>query len=205
MLYLTDDEIIPKNGYLVLWNSAYAFTMVNKSDSVALIAPNLTTISQTSYELAKDGKSWAYIDGEWQHTDDPTPGAINIIHLASVDLEAHGATLTPCSSGQYRNPETNRCRKIASTSQESTLIPCKEGQERNPETNRCRKILASDTPEADYSALSETTAQESISSSYALLVMAAVVALGLLYIAWEWRKEIFGWLRTLAKKLRGAR
>lgn len=49
------------------------------------------------------------------------------------------SVLAPCPIGYYRNPETNRCRKITVTTQ-AGLSPCPIGYERNPETNRCRKI-----------------------------------------------------------------
>jgi hypothetical protein len=44
-----------------------------------------------------------------------------------------------CGEGRYRNPETNRCKKIEAEA-ESELKPCAEGYERNAETNRCRKV-----------------------------------------------------------------
>lgn len=53
-----------------------------------------------------------------------------------------GSSLKPCAPSQYRNPETNRCRNVSSTS--SSLTPCASNQYRNPETNRC-KSLASTT------------------------------------------------------------
>jgi hypothetical protein len=53
-----------------------------------------------------------------------------------VETEA-AKTLTPCAVGYERNPETNRCKKVAVA---SGLVPCAEGYERNPETNRCRKV-----------------------------------------------------------------
>jgi len=50
---------------------------------------------------------------------------------------AGAAEYADCGEGRYRNPETNRCKKIET---EPELKPCAEGYERNPETNRCRKI-----------------------------------------------------------------
>lgn len=52
--------------------------------------------------------------------------------------------LTPCDPGEYRSPETNRCRKVASLTSTS-LKPCDPGQERNPETNRCRKVSSANS------------------------------------------------------------
>lgn len=50
----------------------------------------------------------------------------------------------PCPQGQYRNPETHRCRHIMIATS-SGLIPCKADQYRSPETNRCRTLAAAIT------------------------------------------------------------
>lgn len=94
------------------------------------------------------------------------------------------STLKACSEGYERNPLTNRCRKITTT--ESTLKECAEGYERNPETNRCRKIVNNDG--ADYEIQTENFEEQS--SFVALWAIAAVAAVGGLYIMFEYRKEI---------------
>ena len=69
----------------------------------------------------------------------PTPGADNVATVAGVAVEE--LTLpTPCAVNQYRNPDTGRCRLIASAG--PALTPCKDGQYRSEETNRCRNIAA---------------------------------------------------------------
>lgn len=51
--------------------------------------------------------------------------------------------LTPCAPGKIRNPITNRCRNASDTT--SALVPCKPGQYRHPETNRCRSLTTAST------------------------------------------------------------
>lgn len=85
---------------------------------------------------SKKGSSWAVIDGEWQWAT-PNPSGANIQIPIDEPVVKLGA-LKPCRSDQYRNPETNRCKLIASTA--SSLKPCAANQVRNPETNRCRLI-----------------------------------------------------------------
>ena len=46
--------------------------------------------------------------------------------------------LKACKSNQYRNPETNRCKK-------KPLKPCPPGKKRNPKTNRCKKIVVKES------------------------------------------------------------
>lgn len=90
---------------------------------------------------SKKGLSWAFdpSDAAWKWAI-PSPGMIGnrFLKIASkTNSELADDALGPCPVGQYRNPETNRCRKIET---EPTLTPCKEGQYRSEETNRCRSI-----------------------------------------------------------------
>lgn len=92
-----------------------------------------------NYTGAPIDVSWALIDRAWQYTNRPTPGADNLASLLDVPSVDSTATLAPCAPNQYRNPDTNHCKLIASA---SSLAPCKDGQYRSEETNRCRSIVA---------------------------------------------------------------
>ena len=90
--------------------------------------------------VSKKRLSWALIDGVWQWTI-PNPGGANTpLPPEEVTIKA-GVDLKPCRSDQYRNPETNRCKQVVSSS--SALTPCAATQYRNPETNRCKSISSS--------------------------------------------------------------
>lgn len=95
------------------------------------------------------------------------------------------ATLAPCPEGQYRNPLTNRCKKIESTT--STLTPCAEGYERNPLTNRCRKIT---TPNegSDYALVPNTRSDKAVFMGIGIVSM--IIILGLTYVGLQFRHEI---------------
>ncbi len=117
-----------------------------------------------------DDQSWALIDGVWQITDKPTPGAENELFLKvedAIDKTTNNSSdLEVCPARKYRNPETNRCKSLETTNElkpcgqgqirsletnrckstqtlVASLKPCQQGQVRNPETNRCRKIAGS--------------------------------------------------------------
>lgn len=218
---------IEPHQYLVLRNSELPFTLTNTKSQVILRTMSGEAVSQTDmYDSAPDGQSWSLIQGVWQFTSVASPGAINpLSSSASVEPDNMSATLTPCLSGQYRSPETNRCRKIADADQGSALVPCKEnqerssetnrcrsvasatstlkgcaeGQERNPETNRCRNITAEKTPAADYAVLGERTDQK---TSYVLWVVLGVALLGIAYICWEWRSDISRFITKIKNRLR---
>jgi len=106
------------------------------------------------------------------------------------------AALAPCAEGSYRNPETNRCKKIAVPS--AGLGPCAEGYERNPETNRCRKIRENNG--ADYGVAQMSYSDKSAFMAYGAL--AAVATSGVLYIGFQFRKEIVKPFRLVFAKIR---
>ncbi len=86
----------------------------------------------------KKGKSWALIDGTWQWAV-PNPAGQNTgLPQGTERGSASERTLMPCRANQFRNPETNRCKRVDSTA--SSLTPCASNQYRNPETNRCRLV-----------------------------------------------------------------
>ncbi len=159
---------IGAHQYLAVYNNETKFTLVNTSSQVRLISIDGVVIDETPiYDGPGDGIAWALIDGAWQYTNQPTPNDVNLPSLVEVEPEVVVDTsLQPCPAGQYRNPDTNRCRLIVSTvltlapcadgqyrseitnhcrsiaSEVVALVPCAEGQERNPETNRCRAVVS---------------------------------------------------------------
>ena len=128
--------------YMVFSNVDIKFTLSNTTSSVRLKSADNYPIDETSiYVDAKDDMAWALIDNTWQYTNRPTPGSKNLLSLVIVkDKPVATSSLQPCAANQYRDPKTNRCRLIVTSS--STLTPCKEGQYRSKETNRCRSIAS---------------------------------------------------------------
>jgi len=101
--------------------------------------------------------------------------------------------LKPCGPGQYRNPETNRCRSVVS-SNNTTLKPCESGYERNPETNRCRKIISDSIPTAGYK-VEQTNSQNDNGIMVASIAGVGTAAVG--YGLWEWRKDLTKFAKTV--------
>ena len=104
------------------------------------------------YSSMPKGASWSLVDDEWTRTFAVTEGAANIFKeypdcQSGYERNALGKCVkivTPpvegsCPVGQYRHPETRRCRKIEAT---KTITPCKDGYYRSEETGRCRSIAS---------------------------------------------------------------
>lgn len=131
----------------------------------------------------------------WKVTYAPTPGVPNnyqefkTCESGKVINEATGncvkvTTLTEkiCPEGQYLNILTGRCKK----NDEVTEKTCKEGYYLNPETGRCRKVV--ENKGAEYDLRPENFEEKS--SFVALYVVLGVVGVGLIYLGYEFRREI---------------
>ncbi len=136
------DSIINPDEYLSFGNDDIKFTLVNTTGNVKLVSSDDQLIDQApQYTNPGEGMAWALIDGIWQYTNQPTPGGQNQTSLIEPEpADEISNSLAPCAANQYRNPETNHCKLIASSV--SVLAPCKDGQYRSEETNRCRSIAS---------------------------------------------------------------
>ena len=109
-------------------------------------------IDSAEYEKLAKSSSWSLIDDEWMQTFMITENSENIFKeyldcQNGYERNALGKCVkiviplveSPCPVGQYRHPETRRCRKIESA---KTITPCKDGYYRSEETGRCRSIAS---------------------------------------------------------------
>lgn len=170
-------------------------------------------------DAAHKGHSWAFDDGDqvWKWGA-PSPNGPNNFVLPQKIVNESSSGLTPCRSDQERNPETNRCRNIASSastlvpcapnqirsvetnrcrslaSEVSTLVPCTANQERNPETNRCRNKSASGVPDA---AFAVEPVKESGKAFVGWWALGGVGVLAIGYGVWEWRREMISGIKKV--------
>jgi hypothetical protein len=101
-----------------------------------------------------------------------------------------------CGEGQYLNPLTGRCKAIE-TSTSSTTV-CKEGYYLNEETGRCKKIV--ENTGTSYALQNET--YEENSSFIAIAAVGIVVVVGLIYVIFEFRKEIRKFFDKVFRRVR---
>lgn len=216
-----DARILPQS-YISFSNIDIGFSLFNTSSRVQLKGDGEVLDESPAYDDPGENMAWAVIDGYWQYTAVPTPGSDNQVFGEVAETTGGKQEVTeglkPCNEGQYRHPETNRCRNLTATasptpckddqyrSEETNRCrtiantstqpaPCKEGQERNQETNRCRTIKAIST--VDYGVLGASTSKDE-DSGYLFLAIGGVVALAIAYGIWEWRYELGKLFRRLA-------
>lgn len=218
---------IAARSYIAILNSQVAFTLGNTAGAVQLFNGDEAVGELIEYTSPKEGRAWVLLDGAWQYSPVLTPGAENSTtpNEAEVDTTADATVATapqkPCAANQYRNPETGRCKLIATDS--TAPSPCKPGQERNPETNRCRSVAGAATAltpckegqersaetnrcraivkmsSVDYKVQDVQKGADNQPSWYYWIAIIAVVAMVLGYAVWEWREELVG----VWKRLRG--
>lgn len=219
-------SILQPKEYKAFYNTSGDFTLVNTAGWVQLIIDEDSIGLPIEYTSPKDGQSWSLVGEMWQYSALPTPGAANGLISPSTESKKSfdppaATSAKPCAEGQYRHPETNRCRQVSVASSEpapckagqernpetnrcrntalatKTLTPCKEGQERNLETNRCRNV--SSMTKADHGILGVQTVPANQPSWYYWGAIALIVVLVLGYAAWEWREELrTAWSRITA-------
>ena len=131
---------IAPGEYRAFTDSSMKFTLLNTMSRVQLRAIDGSTLGDTgSYDSPAEGESWAFVNGTWEYTNQPTPGSENqpsVVEETPIDQTDTG--LAACPAGKYRNPLTNRCRTIAADA--AVLASCDTDQYRNPDTGRCKKI-----------------------------------------------------------------
>lgn len=224
----------------------YMVLDLTKTESKNKLLPNSSSIKDRSvimadnevdydygaiYKSQKEGTSLSYFADGWKVTYLPTPGEENKYQqyqtcepgkhinevtgncVKDVDPPAEcpegqyrnpetgrckkypeEKVLAECPEGQYRNPLTNRCKKIAS---DDDLMPCAEGYERNPETNRCRKIRSTDS--AEYAV--DPYGENSENYTWAIIGAVGIGVIGLL-IALQFRHEIAQGFAKIGKRIK---
>lgn len=140
-IYLQDDNrtrvSLPDEGRFVWIEDMLG--MVNYSQE-----PNTNIQYPDAAKVANKGQSWAFdtANQQWKWGI-PSPDTSNVFPAkAEVGGSGSGSSrsLKPCRADQFRNPATNRCKLISSST--SVLKPCRSDQYRNPETNRCKSIAS---------------------------------------------------------------
>lgn len=205
--------LISPEGYFV--RNLFDFKLTKNpvsSGVLELIDADGTVVDKLVYPNGqKKGTSYAMIgfsaDGSeiWRTTYAPTPGEANnfqefrTCEAGKVINEETGNCVKVtsvaekiCGEGQYLNILTGRCKKIP---ENTGPKECKEGYVLNEETGRCKKIKQNDG--ATFALVPETYNENS--NFVALYLVLGVVGVGLIYIVYEFRRDI---IRVWKTKLR---
>ncbi len=216
--YALSGRLAPSQYYAYYPNGKFSLTKNPSSSNII----EIYDIDGSRVDIAEyyhgQKKSTAYArffdaQGEenWNSTYHPTPNAENIYQEFRscpagkvinpetgncVKSTSATPTVKECPPGKYRSPVTNRCRNIESD--KKTQKPCAEGYERNPETNRCRKIKQPNEG-ADYALVPATRSDDKTFVAFGLVI--GLVGIGILYIIFQFRREIIRAIRKIRQGL----
>lgn len=146
-----DVELNP-GEFLVIKIKSTKLKLPKTKGKVYLLDEAGSKIDIAGYNNMPKGASWSSVDDEWTRTFAITEGAANIFKEYPDCQNGYGRNVlgkcvkivippveNSCPVGQYRHPETRRCRKIEAA---KTITPCKDGYYRSEETGRCRSIAS---------------------------------------------------------------
>ncbi len=211
-------------SYAVFTDKDVSLVLPNTQAGIMLLGKDGSVISSVNpYYEPPDGESWALIHGQWVYTNLPTPGSLNQESLVKLDDNITPSEVPlPCPDGQYRHPETHRCRKNiidASRIQAAckdgyyrhtetnrcrkidgvkTAVQCKPGQERNSATGRCRNARTMSI--VDKSIL-QAKIDEQPQQWYIVVVVGSIVTALIAYGLWEWRYDVGRVLKNIRLKV----
>lgn len=82
-----EDTFIEPKGFLVVPRSKSKIVLANTGGEVNLLWYDAKNLSKAVYGAAKEGRSFAFIDGLWQWTGTPSSGKANIPVVAGSQIE----------------------------------------------------------------------------------------------------------------------
>lgn len=93
-----DVATIEAGGFLTVPHAQFGFSLLNKGDTLFLLAPGKGVVNGVQYPAAKSGVAFARVGtGGWRETDTPTPGEENEFPIEEEDKESGQLTV---ESGQ---------------------------------------------------------------------------------------------------------
>lgn len=209
------EGIVKPEEYFVYYPKGFSLTKnPTNMNMIELVDVDGKVVDKMTYPNGqRKGTAYAMIgydeEGEeiWRVTYAPTPGSPNnyqefktceegkvINKVTGNCVKVTGVTEKVCKEGQYLNILTGRCKKY----EEAKAKTCKKGYYYNEETGRCRKIK--ENTGADYSLTPEN--YEEKSSFIALYVVLGVLGVGVIYVIYEFRKEILKLFRKVFRRFR---
>jgi hypothetical protein len=174
------DITIAPGGYAAITSANSHLSLTNSGTGVRLLNPAGQVISEaSSYGQAKSGQAWANVNGAWQWTTQPTPGASNILSVPAV---------APATTS----------KKTATKTKTTTA---KTATAKVPKTTASASKTAAKTAASTQPPLPDEQNANSELQGYLLLIPIGLIAVG--YIVYEYRKDIAKLYRRLTGSLAG--
>jgi hypothetical protein len=169
-----DGTALAAGAFTSFYSADTGLSLSNSGGQVELLDPDGTVLSRSdAYSAAKNGQSWALIDGTWQWTTAPTPNAVN---TATPDV----ASAPAVKSATAKAPAA---KKTATAKAATTKA-------KNAAAKKPKKAAAKTTKTSTFAA-SATDSKSPLHPA----ILATVVLLAVLYGAYEYRQDMANYVR----------
>lgn len=179
--YTISSGTLPPHDYIIFTSGDTPLTLSNSGGRARLLNAGGKTISETSaYSDAQEGAAWIFMNGSWQWSASPTPGAANVLTLPPAPAPKAAAAKKPAAPKAAAKTSTKKTAPKAVKAAKTT----------KPNANS-----SSNTP-----AVSDQGEAPPLHSG----VLAGIGGLALVYGAYEYRQDVANRLHQL-KRYRAAR
>ncbi|HSX35339.1 MAG TPA: lamin tail domain-containing protein [Patescibacteria group bacterium] len=159
---------LPALSFVGFYSATTKLSLSNSGSQAKLLDPRgATVVVSDAYGVAKDGQAWVFANNTWQWTTAPTPGVVNVVRRPAVALKKPSATQ---AKSAVKGAKTT---KAATTKKKSNAKPA------------VKKLAATTT-----AATTPVGSASAPSQPLHLTVLAVIVALAVLYGAYEYRSDV---------------
>ncbi len=125
--YALPSATVPVNGFVLLPKSQTKLTLRNTGGMVRLLDVDGTELDHLTYEAAKEGLSYAMVNGQWQWTSQPTPQSANAFVEATIAVpKADTKTAVTAKKTTKKTAKTSATTKPLPPAQRVTLAQVQE-------------------------------------------------------------------------------
>lgn len=132
--YTINDITLQPGTYISFYSADTKLGLTNSGGAVQILDPLGTVLDVTdSYGTAKSGQAWADINGLWQWTLQPTPGAANI--LSEPAPKAAGAISTKKATAKKASLKSTAKTSKKAAAKKSSKVKTKKTKAKTPKTS----------------------------------------------------------------------
>jgi hypothetical protein len=107
--------------YIIITSGNTSLSLSNSGGKAKLLNPGGETVSEVdTYSTAVSGSSWAFIDGKWQWTATPTPGAVNTLTAIPL-LSTASKSSTKKATASTKKATTPKTSSTKTTAKKSSV------------------------------------------------------------------------------------
>lgn len=176
-----DEAVLQPQSYTAFYARDTGLTLTNTTSKARFLDGEGTVLSEsTAYSNTVEGSAWGLHGGIWQWTTTPTPGAINVLAVPIAAAAAGGnkAAVKPASKAVKKTTAKKAVAKVKGASVKKAITKKKKA---------AKPAVA---------AVAQTKAEPPQSPIHSGILV-AVVAIALLYAAYEYRTDVSNHLYKL--------